>query len=177
MELEDLKKAWESVESHIGNITQSDNINIKRHAGIKCRLLRRMFLAAMITLIGLAFMATSRIWAPIKLPLPQLITICSIILIGCISELYLVRSIARINLCQDSHTEVFEAVVRIKKTYKKMELWFSVLIALTIGWMTMTPPFVNDGRPVIVWIILSIALVLEYLWYRKTIKTLDELTN
>lgn len=178
MELEDLKTAWKAVEPHIDNISQQeDRINIKRYSGVKSKLMRRMIFAALTTFVGLAFMATSWLWAPIKLPFPQLLTFCIILFTGCLAELFLLRSISRINLCQDTNTEVFNAVVKIKKRYKQMELWFSVLIAVSIGWMTMTPPFVNTDRPVIVWIALAITLGLEYMWYRKTIRTLNELTD
>lgn len=177
MELEDLKTAWKAVEPHIGGVSQKDNFRVKEHSGVKSRLIRRMALAALTTFIGFALTATSWLWAPVKLELPLLIAFCVIILTGCLAELYLVRSISRINLWHDTNAEVFNAVWKIKKTYRQMELWLSASIILTIGWATMTPPFVNTVRAVIVWIMLAIALALEYVWYRKTIKTLNELTD
>ncbi len=178
MELKDLKTAWKAVEPHIENISQEvDKMKFIRHSGVKSKLVWRLILAALTTFMGLAFMATSWLWAPIKLPVPQLITTCLIIFIGFIAELLLARSITKINLWHDTNIEVFNAVVKIKKTYKHMELWFSVFIALSIGWLTMTPPLVNTDRPFFVWIALAIALGIEYMYYRKTIKTLNELTT
>lgn len=177
MELDELKSAWKAVEPKIQSFSQQENIILKRRSDIKSKLARRMLLAALITFTSLLLMATSRHWAPIKLSTPLLIAICTILFIGSLAELYLVRSITRINLWRDTNAEVLHKVVRIKKTYKQMELWFSALTVFLVGWMTMTPPLANIHRPVTVWTILAIAFGLEYLWYRKTIKTINELTT
>lgn len=177
MELDELKAAWKAVEPKIKTLSQQENIILKRRSDIKTKLARRMLFAAIITFISLLLMATSRCWAPVKLSPPILIAICATLFIGSLAELYLVRSITRINLWQDTNAEVLHEVVKIKKTYKQMELWFSALTVLLVGWMTMNPPFVNTPRQLIAWTILAIAFGMEYIWYRKIIKTINELTT
>lgn len=179
MELDELKKTWEAVEDHCPTIMKSeyDDVSFDRQSDVKAKLLRRMIFAASCTLFGLVSMATSRLWAPIKLQLPLLLTICAILFAGFLAEVYVARSISKINLLKDTPAKVLKTVIRIKKFYRKMELWFSVLILATLGWMTLSPSFIDTDRWWIVWIMVAIAFSLEYVWFRKTMRHLNELSD
>lgn len=177
MELDDLKKTWTSVASHIPPISHAEYGTelLSRKSDVKAKLMRRVMFSASCTFLGFAGMATSRLWAPVKLSIPLLATICAILLLGFLAELYVVGSIRRLNIIDDSPARVLKSVIGIKKLYRRLELWFSICIVAGVGWMTQTPQFINTDRRWITWIIIALAFALEYVWYGRMMRYLDEL--
>lgn len=177
MELEDLKTAWKSVGVQIEQLSNLDcgNLPRKEKTDAKTKVMWRVLTGALFSLAGLVLMASSRLWAPLKLPVLWVIAISVVIFIGLVSEIYLARMIYRINLCENTNYEVFTRVIHIKKLYRTIELILSVLAIMVFGSLSIWPPLQNSPSIIVIWGLLSLGLVLEYIWYRRNGKYLDEM--
>lgn len=179
MELEDLKTAWKSVGPQIDQVSnlEYENLPRKEKADAKTKVIWRVLIGAFFSLAGFILMATSRLWAPVKLPAVWLTAISAVIFIGFVSEIYLARMIHGINLWRGTHYEVFTRIIHVKKLYKKMELCISVLAILMIGSLSFFPPFRNDVSIIWLWGFLLLGFTLEYIWYRRNIRYLDDMNT
>lgn len=177
MELEDLKTAWKSVGVQIEQLSNLDcgNLPRKEKTDAKTKVIWRVLTGALFSLAGLVLMASSRLWAPLKLPVLWVIAISVVIFIGLVSEIYLARMIYRINLWENTNYEVFTRVIHIKKLYRTIELILSVLAIMVFGSLSLWPPLQNGPSIIVIWGLLSLGLALEYIWYRRNGKYLDEM--
>lgn len=179
MELDDLKSLWKSVEPHMGMVSpeDSDKCAMRHQADIKTRLMRRTLISLMITIIGGGITVSSRIWAPVLFPASWLVSFGVCAFAGAMAEVYLLILIRNINLWEMSLLEVFDVTLRIKRYYKRIELAFSVLFGILIGWLSFLPPFAGNWRMALIWIVLAVAMLTEYLWYMKNISLINRLAD
>lgn len=179
MELEELKTTWKSVEPHIQNLSHAPLTasDYKEKTDLKSKLLHRMIFAASFTFVCLIMMGSSPWWAPVKLPVAWLIVYCTIIFAGFLCELYIARLIHKIELWRDSPAEILDSIINIKKSYRRFELWGVVLVIISMLWLSLIPPFANTFNAIFIWVLLAIGYAIEYLWYRKMMKHLNELSN
>lgn len=177
MELEDLKTTWKSVEAQIEHISNLDcgNLPRKEKADAKTKVMWRVLTGALFSLAGLVLMASSRLWAPLKLPVLWVIAISVVIFIGLVSEIYLARIIYRINLWENTNYEVFTRIIHIKKLYRTIQLILSLLAILVFGSLSLWPPLQNSSSIIVIWGLLSLGFALEYIWYRRNCRYLDEM--
>lgn len=177
MELEELKSTWKLVGPQIDKVLNLEckNLSEKEKSDAKTKVLRRVLIGAFFSLTGFVLMTTSWLWAPVKLHVIWLSAISAVIFIGLLSEIYLARMIYKINLWENTHYEVFTCIIRIKKLYKRMELYMSVLALLVIGSLSFLQSFQNSMS--ITWILglLLLSFALEYIWYRRNVRYLDEM--
>ena len=179
MELEELKSTWQSVKPCVKNIgcaTQNSDC-LSRKKDVKSRLLRKIFLGVLFTFVCLLLLATSHLWSPTKLPALWLISFCSVIVIAIVCGIGLYSAIRHINLWEDSNTEILTAIVNVKKRYRRIELFTSILILPLLIWLSLTPPFLNTLDMYIVWGLTTIGFGMEFLWYRSNIRQLNIMGN
>lgn len=177
MDIEDLKSVWKSVEPNI-EIASHRNIpgrHLKEKADVKSKLLRRTYIGSAVTLLSLLLMATYRLWSPIYVPMAWGIAANVFIFVALLMELYHIHLIRNIDLWNATPTEVLSSVIRIKKYYRNIELWCSVMAIVVIGWVTFLPPFYGTWRMIWGWGLLALSLGAEYIWYRKNIRYLNSL--
>jgi hypothetical protein len=179
MELEELKNIWHSVKPDIKSLgySQKDDAGIARKNDVKSRLLRKVFLGELFSLVCIILLATSHLWSPTKLPVLWLASFCAVITVGIVCGIRLYLSIRQVNLWTDSNSKIFMSIVEIKTLYRRIELTISILIAPLLIWLSLTPPFLNTLDMYLVWVLTIICFGLEYLWYRSNIKQLNNLIN
>lgn len=175
MELDELKNNWKQMESGFkkGIVTNSGTIPSNKRKDPKSKALIRFYVGAFLTFLCMSLLATSPLWAPLQLPALWLFIFCILLLGGTVSELYVARSIRKINLCEGSHTEVFASVLKIKSFYKKSELYPCIVICVMLFWLSFLPPVKGTFRAPLLWIATPAAMLAEYLWYRKNIKEIN----
>ena len=174
MELEELKATWQSVKPGVKSLgySQKDDASLAKKNDVKTRLLRKVFLGELFSLVCIILLATSHLWSPTKLPALWLISFCAII-----AGIGLYLSIKRVNLWVDSNSEILTSIVKIKARYRRIELVIGALILPLLIWLSLTPPFLNTLDMYIVWGVTVVCFVLEYLWYRCNIKQLNSICN
>lgn len=179
MELEELKNTWHSVKPGIKNIGYSTKYNnyLSKKNDIKSRLLRRVFLGELFSLVCIVYLATSHLWSPTKLPILWIGSFCAVITVGIICGIGLYTTIKQVNLWTDTNSEILTAIVKIKTLYRRIELTLSILVVPLLIWLSLTTPFLNTLDMYIVWGLTVIGFGLEYLWYRSNIKQLNNLVN
>lgn len=179
MEFDELKDNWEQMKSSFKDGVMADNKTIppRRWKSSKSKVLLRFYMGAFFTFLCMALLATSPLWAPVRLPDLWLLIFCILLLGGVINELYIARNIKNINLCDSTHTEVFASVMRIKRFYKKSELYPCIVICVMLFWLSFLPPVKGTFRAMLLWGTTPICMFAEYLWYRKNIKEINNLYN
>lgn len=179
MELEDLKTSWQSVKPCIKDIgcTLQNSDCLSRKKDVKSRLLKKILFGILFTFVCLILLATSHLWSPTKFSALWLGAFCSVIVIAIVCEFGLYSDIRHINLWEDSNSEIMAAIVKVKRRYRRMELWISIMILPLLIWLSLMPPFLNTPDRYIVWGLTAICFGLEYLWYRSNIKQLNILSN
>lgn len=179
MELEELKSAWKSVRPQIKNTgcAPKDTDCLSQKKDVKSRLLRKFFLEEIFVFVCLILLATSHLWSPTKLPVLWLVAFCAVIVVAMVYGIGLYGAIRQINLWEDSNAEIFKAIIKVKKRYRRIELVTSILFLSLLIWLSLTPPFLNTPDMYIVWSVTIICFGLEYLWYRSNVKQLNILGN
>lgn len=179
MELEELKATWQSVKPHITTTDCMKNTqeSIYRKADVKSRLLRRLGFGVFFSFVCLILLASSHLWSPTKLSNLWLVAFCLIISLAIFCEIYLYKSIKRINLWKDTNAGILSAIVKIKKLYKNIELVTSILVILSLIWLSFIPPFNNLLDRTIIFGLTIICFSAEFLWYRSNLKQLNRLSN
>lgn len=178
MELEDLKSTWKSVMPHVEEMAQRNGYEqsfIGRRMDVKTKLVVMMYLAAFLTVVFFALMATSRLWCPLAFPLPWLVSFCVVIFGGGAYEACFAWKISRIDLAKYTNAEILNSVAYIKKAYKGMEITATVLMSVLLIWLMSIPPFVNTWRMFFTGGLLLFAVILEFAWYRKFTRDLNKL--
>ena len=117
MELEELKSAWQSVNPKIGQQPDGKITDraIRHRRDVKTRLSSRVLFDGIFTVICLILMSTSRLWSPMKLPGWWLIAFCAMILLGALAVGRMYLFVRKINLWEDTNSEILTSVIRIKK--------------------------------------------------------------
>lgn len=178
MELEDLKSTWESVKPNItGFTTPLHDILSDRRKDARTRLLRRAGWSAAFTTLFLVLMATSRIWAPMKLSAPWIVVCCAAIAIGIAFDIILYTIVWKIRLSEQTNSEILSAVMRIKRLYRHMELAVTAIMLPTLVALSFSAPFAGSWRMYFVWVMTAAAFAGEMIWYRSNIRQLDRLDN
>ncbi len=175
MKLDELKATWQSVKPGIKGLGYShkDDACLAKKNDVKSHLLRKVFLGELFSFVCIILLATSHLWSPTKLPVLWLVSFCAVITVGLILGIGLYLSIKRVNLWENSNSEILTAIIKIKTRYRKIELAISILIFPLIIWLSLIPPFLNTLDMYIVWGLTVICFGLEYLWYRCNIKQLN----
>ncbi len=175
MELDELKTTWQSVKPGIKGLGYShkDDTCLAKKNDVKSHLLRKVFLGELFSFACIILLATSHLWSPTKLPGLWLVSFCAVIAVGLILGIGLYLSIKRVNLWENSNSEILTAIIKIKTRYRKIELAISILIFPLIIWLSLIPPFLNTLDMYIVWGLTIICFGLEYIWYRCNIKQLN----
>ncbi len=179
MELEDLKSKWQSIKPHIDS-QLNDKIlrnSISKGNDAKSRLIKRSLWTLILVFLCLILMATSRIWAPVKLPYWWIIIFCATIGSSCIISIRSLYKLNKVDLCKNTNIEIFSSVIFIKRTYRNMELVVCTVVLLLLIWMSLSPSFINTWRMYYIWGLIPIGYVLEFLWYKSNQKLLDKIAN
>ena len=179
MELEELKQTWKSVRSHIdSHISDEKAKKITRAKNdIKSRLLKRARRDGIFSIICLVLMVLSPFWAPMKFPYWWLTVFCLTLFISILYGIKIYCSIKAINLWDDTHMDIFIAIISIKKIYRNVELACAAVIIPLLIWFSFTPMFINTWRMFFTWGLTVLGFSLEYLLYRSNIKQLNKLIN
>lgn len=179
MELEELKSVWQSVKPKIGQQPDGKIADraIRHRRDVKSRLSSRFLFDGIFTVICLILMSTSRLWSPMKLPGWWLIAFCAMILLGALAIGRMYLFVRKINLWEDTNSEIITSVIRIKKFYRNVELATTIAVIPLLLWLSVTPLFINSWRMFFVWVLTVGAFTLEYMWYRKNIRYLDRLNH
>lgn len=176
MELQELKSAWKSVEPHISRQDYHDDMP-KGYFDTKTSLLHRIYISMVFTIVGLILFATSTLWASSLLPIWWIVALCGLLVIGIIAELYLARLVKRIKFESCTHSQIMDSIIQIKTYYRNMELWISGGAALLFGFLPFIPKFFNIWDMFLVWGLLVLGIGLEYMWYRKNTRYINQLKN
>ena len=99
------------------------------------------------------------------------------ILLGALAIGRMYLFVRKINLWEDTNSEIITSVIRIKKFYRNVELVTTIAVIPLLIWLSVTPVFINSWRMFFVWVLTVGAFTLEYLWYRKNIRYLDRLNH
>lgn len=174
MELQELKSAWKSVEPHISRQDYHDDM-LKGFVDTKTSLLRRTYISMVFTILGLLLFATSILWAPSLLPIWWIVALCGLLVIGIFAELYLAKLVKRIEFESCTHSQILDSVIRIKVYYRNMELWISGGAVILFGVLSFTPSFFNIWDMALVWGLLVLGLGLEFVWYKKSTRYINQL--
>ena len=179
MELEDLKSEWKSIGPQIEKASKEnpDRSGIYSRADVRTRLFRRVFFSLMITIICGGLVVSSGLWASVLFPVPWLVAFGICVIAGAFAEVRMLKLIKDINLWKMSLSEVFDVTLRIKRYYKRIELIFSILFGVLIGWLSFLPPFGQNGRMVVTWIVLAVAMAIEYVWYKRNMGLINRLAD
>lgn len=178
MELDDLKTAWKSIENEVGHISRKDAegvlTNHKRDE--RATLVTSFRLGLVLVIAAVIFLGTSRLWAAIKMPMWWVCVFCGLLSLGAIAIAMLIKKIRRINLAEDTQFQVMGEILSIKRFYKRVELFGSVIIIVMIisGVFVSSVPY----TPVEIAVLSVIALVcfiLEYFFYRLNVKKINEM--
>ena len=179
MELEDLKKTWKSVEPHIEKASTgtSDIPDLESKTDYKTRLLRRCIISLTISVVSFPLVVTSRLWAPMVFPISWLVSFGIVGIIAIMAEIYLINMIRKVSISEFSISEIMKATLKIKKYYKNIELIFSVVFAILMGWLVFLPPFLGNWRMVLVLIAIVITSIIELRLYNKNITLINRLSG
>lgn len=179
MELEELRKTWQSVKTHIDSKISKDEatkITIKKN-DIKSRLLKRAMWDGILTIICIILMALSPIWSPMKFPGWWLTILCLTLFIANLYGIKIYRSIKAINLWKNTNNEILVTIVSIKKLYRNIELATATVLIPLMIWMSLTPFFIHSWRMFFTWGLTIVGFTLEYLWYSSNIMQLNNIVN
>lgn len=178
MELDELKNNWKLMESGISDNIDTDNQFVPANKlGNKSKAIRRFCIGAASTALCMVFLATSHLWAPVKLSAVWLTGFCVLLLFGTVSELHVLRAIKRVDLCASSHVEIFDTVLRIKRFYRMTELYGCIAVCAMLFWLTFLPPVQGTFRAPLLWIATPVGMLAEFLWYRRNIKEINKLSD
>lgn len=179
MELEDLKTTWKSVEPHIEKAATgtSDIPDLETKTDSKTQLLRRCIISLAISIVCVPLALTSRLWAPMFFPTSWLISFGIVGIIAIMSEIHLINMIRKISLSESSISEIMEATLKIKKYYKNIELIFSVVFFILMGWIAFLPPFLGNWRMVLVVMAIVITSIIELRLYSRNIVLINRLSG
>ena len=83
----------------------------------------------------------------------------------------------RVSISEFSISEIMKATLKIKKYYKNIELIFSVVFAILMGWLVFLPPFLGNWRMVLVVIAIVITSIIELRLYNKNITLINRLSG
>lgn len=179
MELKELKSVWQSVMPEVKSIgmTHNDMPNLSKKVDIKSRLLRRIFMEEVVSVLGLVLLATSSLWSPTQFSSLWLVSFCMIILAAILCGIKIYFAISRVNLWKDSTAAIYSAIINIKRLYRRMELIIGCIIVSLLIWLSLTPPFIYTNDMYIVWGMIIIVSGIEYCWYRHNVKQLNTFIN
>lgn len=179
MELEDLKSKWQSVKPNIDPQINDELVRrcISKGNDVKTRILRRSLCSQILVSISLILMATSRIWAPLKLPYWWIGLFCTVIIIMIIYSIKGYRTLKKMDICKDSNTKILTTIVSIKREYRNLELIGSGVILTLMLWMSFIPSFIYTWRMYYVWGLIALAFILECIWYKSNMKQFNQLLN
>lgn len=179
MELEELRKTWQSVKPHIDSQISEDEARniISKKTDIKTRLLKRALWDGILTIICIILMALSPIWSPMKFPGWWLVILCLTLFIANLYGIRIYRSIKAINLWENTNKEILINIISIKKLYRNIELATATVLIPLLIWISLTPFFIHSWRMFFTWGLTIFSFTLEYLWYSSNIKHLNNLVN
>ena len=179
MELEELRRTWQSVKPHIDleiNEDEANEIAINKN-DIKSRLLKRALWEGIISLICTILMASSPVWSPMKFPSWWLVTFCLTMIIANLYGIRIYRSIKAVNLWDSTSNEIFIKIISIKRLYRNIELATAAVVIPLMIWISLTPFFIHSWRMFFTWGVTIIGFTIEYLWYSSNIKQINNLVN
>ncbi len=176
MELEDLKSTWKTITPPIEIISERDDeLYTNKKRDVRSKLLWRIGGMAMFTFLCSLVMATSPLWCPLHFPISWTITVSCLIFLCAVSEVYMTLMVRKVNLWRDSHWEIMNKTIRIKRYYQNLEFWFTLFMVAMMVWITCVPPIVGTWLAKFGWILMAASLVIEYFWYKKNINCLNTL--
>lgn len=179
MELNDLKTTWQSVSPRFDTSSLREDASqaIKGGRDIRSRFRRRMLAEIIISTICLVLMATSGLWSPTRFQPAWLLAFCAMIVVIIACSIHIRRLAGRICTWKDTNSNVFAAILGIKRTYRNMELAVSLIMLPLLVWLAFTPPFFNARDIVVLSALTVICFSAEYLWYRSNIRQLNRLSE
>ena len=179
MELEDLKSKWQSVRPQIEPQINEELVirNISKGKDVKTRILRRSLWSQVLVSITLILMATSRIWAPLKLPYWWIAVFCITILIMILYSIKGYIALKKMDIYKDSNTKILKTIITIKRQYRNLELIGSGVILTLMLWISFIPSFIYTWRMYYVWGLTVLGFILECLWYKSNVRQFNKLLN
>lgn len=128
-------------------------------------------------MVSFPLVVTSRLWAPMLFPISWLVSFGIVGIIAIMAEIYLINMIRKVSISEFSISEIMKATLKIKKYYKNIELIFSVVFAILMGWLVFLPPFLGNWRMVLVVIAIVITSIIELRLYNKNITLINRLSG
>lgn len=180
MELEDLKNTWKSIGNEIEQISTPDTeVIVTNHKrDVKTTLLNRLRWGIIVLIAATILLATSRLWAVIKMPVWWISAFCILFASGSVVTTFLLKRIAAINLGEDTQFQVMRQILIIKKIYRNTELYGSAaILLLTIGGILCSPVSYKPIELVLISGATVICYLLEYISYKSNIRKINQMQN
>lgn len=180
MEIEDLRTIWKSIENDIADISQKDagEIPVNHKRDVKTTLKNRFRRGAISLFVATILLATSRLWAVLKMPVWWIGSFCILFISGIVVMAFLIQKIGKINLGEDTQLRVMEQILSIKKIYRNSELYgCTVILSLMIAGIFCSPIPYKASEIVIISITAVICYCLELITYRSNVKKINNLRN
>lgn len=180
MELEDLKSAWKSIDHDIEEISRQDEamLHPQKKTDAKAGLMNRFYFEITAMSIGCLALATSRAWAPAKMPVWWISAFCLLFIIGIVTTIYIIGIVKRIDLYETPHMMVMTTIIHLKKLYKHIELYSCIAIAALMISMLFIPSLIHSALDsALILIITATGLILESFWYRSNIAKFNEVAK
>lgn len=180
MELEELKSTWKSIEQNAGRIStkNADATLSKRKKDVLQCLNKRFIFDIIFVCIACIALATSRIWAPVQMPVWWICAFCLLFSALIIATIIIMKKLGRINLGESTHMQILDTVLAIKKFYRNIEVYGCAGVAVLMICVPFVSPIGNSVSDFIC--ILSFCVIgfyLEFLWYRANIRKINEMHN
>lgn len=177
MNPEELKSAWQTVRPSLSTAAHTDMTEaaMLRRKDVKSKILGRFLLDIAITAICICLLATSHLWAPMKFPYWWIILFCGAAAIETVVSIRMYAILKKTDLGKSTNTEIMNAVIKIRRCYKNMELAIFITMMPLLIWVSFTPAFIGSWRMYFVWILTIIAFGFEYVWYSSNMRQLKQL--
>lgn len=180
MELEDIKTALYEAEARMRSVDVNDrpDVIVRKRSDARCKLITRFYIDAVITFACAIFLATSRLWAPVQLPVAWIVVFCAMLLLVVAILLFLLKIIKRINLYSSTPSEIIAAVVRFRRIYMYTELYATAALIGMCVILSFWLPYVNGIMDFILIVgLCALALTLEIFWYRANMRDISLLND
>lgn len=177
MELEDLKSTWKSIENDIEqiSITDEDKLHPRKKKDVKESLINRFYFEISAMSFGGIAIATSRIWAPMKMPVWWICAFCVLFITAIIATVSIVQKLRQIRLGESTHTQVLDSVLSVRRFYRNLELYSCSAILVLALCNLMIIPVANIIDLALIITLIAACSVLEFFWYRANIRRFNEM--
>lgn len=176
MELDDLKTTWKSLENDLELLPVEVVEEVKDRKDAKESLTRRFVVEIFFMAIGCVGIASSRLWAPLKMPIWWITAFCILFVAASVATVFMIKKLNQLSLGDSSPAQVLTTLLSIKKFYRNVELYSCIVIAALMmynAFIVHTTDNLLDMALVIAIIILC--FILELSWYRTNIRKFNEM--